>query len=84
MRSETTTIYLVNIDYKDAVAPYTTKLEVLLYLTQISQNPEFVSAVTDLIKKSRIELTIMDNESQDVQTFKYSYIQNERKKARCI
>lgn len=80
VRSETTTIYLVNIDYKDAVAPYTTKLEVLLYLTQISQNPEFVSAVTDLIKKSRIELTIMDNESQDVQTFKYSYIQNERKK----
>lgn len=78
--SDVVTVNLVNIDYKSAVAPYTTRLEFLLYLTMISQNPEFVSAVTDLIKDSRIELTIMDSVSENVQTYTYEYTQHTRTK----
>ena len=48
VQSDVTTVNLVNIDYKSAVAAYTTSIEFLLYLTMISQNPKFVSAVTDL------------------------------------
>lgn len=76
VQSDVTTVNLVNIDYKSAVAAYTTRLEFLLYLTMISQNPKFVSAVTDLIKDSRIELTIMDNVSENVQTYTYEYTQH--------
>ena len=78
VQNDITTVNLVYIDYKSAVAPYTTRLEFLLYLTQISKNPDFVSAVTDLIKDSRIELTIMDSVSENVQTFTYDYTQNTR------
>lgn len=33
----------------------------------VSQNPEFVSAVTDMVKNSRIELTIMDTKTVNVE-----------------
>lgn len=67
------TINLRSIDYKSAISQYTTKMNFLVYLTMISQNPEFVSALVDLIKDSRIEITVMDNVSTyvDLQTYKY-------------
>lgn len=47
-----------------------------IYLTMVSQNPEFVSAVTDMVKNSRIELTIMDTKTVNVEEEKYSFTRN--------
>lgn len=71
--SNETTITLKSMDYRSAVARYTTKINFLISLTMISQNPEFVSAVVDLIKDTRIEITIMDdvNKYESIQTHKY-------------
>lgn len=71
--SNVTTITLRNIDYKSATSKYTTQMNFLIYLTMVSQNPEFVAALTDLIKDTRIEITVMDNVSTyvDLQTYKY-------------
>ncbi len=67
------TITLRQIDYKAAVAQYTTQMNFLLDLTMISQNPEFVSAVVDLIVNTRIELTVMDNTTTTETTNIYQY-----------
>lgn len=66
------------LDYRTAVSQYTTQMNFLLYLTMISQNPEFVSAVVDLVKDSRINLTIMDNMSTYINTTTYEYTEHER------
>ena len=73
-----TTINLRTIDYRSAISQYTTKMNFLIYLTTVSANPEFASAVADLIKDSRIEITIMDNISTYVSTEQYDYIQHTR------
>ena len=75
-QSNTITVNLRNINYKSAISQYTTKMNFLIYLTMISQNPEFVSALVDLIKDSRIEITIMDNVSTYVSTETYNYTLN--------
>lgn len=76
--SNVTNLNLRTIDYKSAISQYTTQMNFLLYLTMISQNPEFVSAVVDLIKDSKIEITVMDNVStyESIQT--YNYILNHK------
>ncbi len=71
-----TTVTLQYMDYKSQISQYTTKMTFLLYLTMVSQNPEFVSAVVDLIKDSRIEITILDNTSTYVKTETYNYVVN--------
>lgn len=65
----------VNLEYKSAISQYTTKMMFLMDLLVTSQNPEFTSAVTDLIRKSKIELTIMDSVTtfQDIQTNRYDW-----------
>ena len=73
VQSDVTTLQMQSIDYKSAVAQYTTQMNFLLYLTMISQNPEFVSAVVDLIKDSRIEITILDSITTNVNTETYTY-----------
>ena len=71
--NSSTTINLRTIDYKTAVAQYTTKLIFLFDLNIISQNPEFVSAFVELINDSRIEITVMDNVTTNVNTQTYTY-----------
>ena len=66
-------ISLKHIDYKSAISQYTTPMNFFIYLTMVSQNPEFVSAVTDMVKNSRIELTIMDTKTVNVEEEKYSF-----------
>lgn len=78
------TIVLNYIDYKSAVSKYTTKMNFLINLTLISQNPEFVSAVVDLIKDTRIEVTIMDNTTTTVTTETDSYTLNTREEKMAI
>ena len=74
------TLNLRTIDYKSAISQYTTKMNFLIYLTMISQNPEFVLALVDLIKDSRIEITIMDNVSTYENMERYTYTYNEKYK----
>ena len=69
-------ISLKHIDYKSAISQYTTPMNFFIYLTMVSQNPEFVSAVTDMVKNSRIELTIMDTKTVNVEEEKYSFTRN--------
>lgn len=76
--SDVTEITLSVVDYRAAVSQYVTKMNFLVYLTMISQNPEFVSALTDLIKDTRIEITIMDNITTTVNTETYQYIVHRR------
>ena len=73
--SHTYTVSSRTINYKSLVSQYTTKMNFLIDLTLISQNPEFVSAVVDLIKDSRIEITIMDNTTTNVKTVTHTYKQ---------
>ena len=71
---EEVSIQLRTMDYKSLISQYTTQMNFLIYLTMISQNPEFVSAVVDLIKDSRIEIMVMDNISiyQEIKTSEYT------------
>lgn len=69
-------ISLKHIDYKSAISQYTTPMNFFIYLTMVSQNPEFVYAVTDMVKNSRIELTIMDTKTVNVEEEKYSFTRN--------
>ena len=74
--SDETTIKLENINYKSVISQYTTSMNFFLYLTMITQNPEFVSAVTDLVKMSDIRLTVLDTKSTSVNTETYTYTKN--------
>ena len=78
--SNETVLQEKKLDYKTAVSQYTTQMNFLIDLTMISQNPEFVSAVVDLIKDSRINLTIMDNVSTYKNTTTYKYRLNTTKR----
>lgn len=75
-KADEVTISLKHIDYKSAISQYTTPMNFFIYLTMVSQNPEFVSAVTDMVKNSRIELTIMDTKTVNVEEEKYSFTRN--------
>ena len=83
-QSHTYTVVRRTINYKSIVSQYTTKMNFLIDLTLISQNPEFVSALVDLIKNSRIEITIMDNVSTNVNLEKYTYDLNQKVKKTTI
>ena len=71
---------LKHIDYKNIVAQYTTPMNYLLYLTMITQNPEFVSKVTDLVKDSEIRLVVFDAENYMETTETYTYTENTKTK----
>lgn len=65
-------ISLRHIDYKSAISQYTTPVNFLIYLTMVSQNPEFVSAVTELIKNNtKIDITLLDTVTkiEEVETY---------------
>ena len=72
-KSNKVIISLKHIDYKSVISQYSTPMNFFIYLTMVSQNPEFVSAVTDMVKNSRIELTIMDTKTVNIEEDKYSY-----------
>lgn len=70
------TVNLYHINYKEYVSQYTTSMNFFLYLAEISENPEFVSAVTDLVKRSKINITLMDTETTTVQEVTTSSIKH--------
>lgn len=71
-----TAISLSNIDYKSVISPYTTYMDFFIYLTVITQNPEFASAVADLVKQSDIKITFIDKKSTNVTTDVHTYTLN--------
>lgn len=79
-KKQPTVVTLRSINYRSAISKYTTKMNFLVYLTLISHNPEFVSALVDLIKDSRIHITIMDNVTKNVETKTYKYTKHTRRR----
>lgn len=67
------TITMRTVNYKTAISKYTTQVMFLVDLLIVSQNPEFVSALADTIKDSRIEITVMDTVTTNEFTETYSY-----------
>ena len=72
----TSSINLVKIDYKSVISQYTTSMNFFLYLTMITQNPEFVDAVTELVKDSEIHITLMENVITETIQTKRTYTKN--------
>ena len=70
-------ITLKHIDYRSAISQYTTPTTFFVYLAMVAQNPEFVSAVTELVKDSRIDLTIIDTSTLETESIEKSYTVNE-------
>lgn len=75
----TTKVELKEFDYKNLISQYTTPMNFFIYLSMISQNPEFVSAVTDLVKDSKIDITIFDTETTNIEEVINIATQNQKK-----
>lgn len=73
---KTYNVILREIDYKVLISQYTTPMNFFIYLAMVSQNPEFVSAVTDLVKGSKIDLTIFDTTTTTIEDTTYTYTVN--------
>lgn len=72
-KQEQIIISLRHIDYKSVISQYTTPVNFLIYLTMVSQNPEFVSAVTEIIKNNtKIDITILDTVTTTVEVETYT------------
>lgn len=80
--SNETNITLRNINYKNVISQYTTSMNFFLYLAMITQNPEFVSEVTDLVKQSEIRITLLDTDSTIYSKETYTYILNTETKTK--
>lgn len=64
---------LKHINYKGSIAQYTTPVNFLMYLTMVSENPEFVLAVTEMIKKNtKIDITLLDTVTKNVEVETYT------------
>ena len=62
------------INYKEQVSQYTVPYEFLFILMQVTKNPEYVMAVTDLImKESHIDFTVMDSKTIITEIDEYMY-----------
>lgn len=71
-------ISLRTIDYKNIISQYTTPVNFFIYLAMTTQNPEFVSAVADLVKESEIRITVLDTVSHETETTTNRYTENKK------
>ena len=71
-----TVVTLTHIDYKSVISQYTTSMNFFLYLAMITQNPEFASAVADLVKDSDIRITLMDKVTTSITNEERNYTVN--------
>lgn len=66
-------ISLIKKDYKSVISQYTTPVSFFIYLTMVSQNPEFVSAVTEIVKNNtKIDITLLDTVTKTVEVETYT------------
>lgn len=73
-----TVIGLTEIDYKSVISQYTTSMNFLVYLTMVTQNPEFAASVADLVKDSDIRITIMDKVTTNITNEERNYTVNSK------
>lgn len=73
---ESITVSLKHIDYKKNLAQYTTSMNFFFYLASVSRNPEFVSAVADLVKTGEIYLVVLENKNQTIEEEEYYETRN--------
>ena len=78
-KNSSTEVTLKHVDYRSAISQYTTPTTFFIYLAMVAQNPEFVSAVTELVKDSKINLTIIDTITTETESTEESYTLNEIK-----
>lgn len=72
-------ISLRHIDYKSVISQYTTPVTFFIYLTMVSQNPEFVSAVTEIVKNNtKIDITLLDTVTKIVEVETYTCTNNSK------
>lgn len=78
--SNTTSLTTKPINYKSVISQYTTPLNFFVFLNIITQNPEFVSAVSELVKDSKIQITLMDKTTTNYIKEEYKYTLNTKTK----
>lgn len=72
--NKTTSISLKELEYKSKITKYITPFEFLINLCVATQNPEYISALTDkIVKETSIVITIMDNATPINTTRTYKY-----------
>lgn len=76
--NEETKITLKTIDYKTQISQYITPMNFYIYLTMVSQNPEFAAAAAKLVDDSEIRLTLLDNVSTKEVVETYSYVTHKK------
>lgn len=80
VENDVTTYSEQNIEYQNTISGYTMPFEFLLSLAQITQNPEYVAAVADLIiKESEIKVTVFETKTTTT-TVETLYYTNNKKK----
>lgn len=71
-----TEIKLKPINYKNAISQYTTSMNFFFYLAMVTRNPEFVSAVADLVRTGEIHITILEKMNRKDETEIYQETKN--------
>lgn len=80
VENDVTTYSEQKIEYQNTISGYTMPFEFLLSLAQITQNPEYVAAVADLIiKESEIKVTVFETKTTTT-TVETLYYTNNKKK----
>lgn len=70
-------ISLTTIDYKSMISQYSTPWNFFIDLEMIVQNPKFMEAFVDLVKKSKINLTVLYNTTYTKETIVHEYEETE-------
>lgn len=69
-------VTLKTIDYKTQISQYITPMNFYIYLTMVSQNPEFAAAAAKLVDDSKIHLTLLETKNEITTDEIYSYTKN--------
>lgn len=66
-------ISLTTIDYKSMISQYSTPWNFFIDMEMIVQNPKFMEAFVDLVKDSKINLTVLYNTTYTKETIVHEY-----------
>lgn len=74
--NEETKYELVKYNYQPMINQYTTTVQFFVYLTMITQNPEFSAKIADLASDGEIKLVIVDNYETTTESSTNDYTMN--------
>ena len=72
------------INYKDMVSKFTMPFEFPLTLALVTENPQFALAVVNLVKNSKIVVTIAESKTTTTTTTTYNYTETKKIKDRAL